>query len=391
MIKSLYQKTYQLLSPYKFAQKFKREISFDFNHNKTALLSYIQAPFAYKDQNSCKATHANYAAAWEIVYILRDLGFNVDVVEASERLFVPQKDYALLIGTLDCIDRFKPYLSDSCVTIFYALGVYVDARNGSDGELGRVQALEKRRGKHYVPKRLFMNPEGIRRSIEKADHVSITGGEATYHTFAEHIRSSKASLCTMPIYPETIPKPIDVPLEQRTEFLWFFGYGQVHKGLDLVIDAFAEMPDCTLNIVGTMEPDFERIYGSTIDQCANIHYHGYLDTSGNKFKTIVDKCLAFIAPTVNEGISCACVTSIQLGLYPIMTPATGVDLPDGLGLNLALCTKEEIKSKMAVLQRADKNQMQLDLLAMREWSIDEYSPFKFKNQFRSIIKQAFKK
>ena len=304
-IKTKLKKLYKKVSPYKFAIKNSCEIEFDFAADKKALLSYIQAPFAFKDQQHCKATHANYAAAWEIVYILRDLGFNVDVVEASNKQFIPNKDYDLVIGTLDCIDRFKPFLPSSCVCIFYALGVYVDARNGPNGELGRIADLEKRTGMYYTPKRLFGNPESIRRSIEIADHVIITGGLSTYETFPERIRVSKSTMCTMPIYPETIPPEIAVPIEERMEFLWFFGYGQVHKGLDLVIEAFLEMPHLRLNIVGNMEPDFEKIYGNTIKTAKNIQCYGYLSTQSEQFNKVISKCFAFVAPTENEVISFA--------------------------------------------------------------------------------------
>ena len=389
-IKTKLKKLYKKVSPYKFAIKNSCEIEFDFAADKKALLSYIQAPFAFKDQQHCKATHANYAAAWEIVYILRDLGFNVDVVEASNKQFIPNKDYDLVIGTLDCIDRFKPFLPSSCVCIFYALGVYVDARNGPNGELGRIADLEKRTGMYYTPKRLFGNPESIRRSIEIADHVIITGGLSTYETFPERIRVSKSTMCTMPIYPETIPPEIAVPIEERMEFLWFFGYGQVHKGLDLVIEAFLEMPHLRLNIVGNMEPDFEKIYGNTIKTAKNIQCYGYLSTQSEQFNKVISKCFAFVAPTVNEGISCACVTSIQLGLYPIMTRETGVDFPEELNVYLDECSKESLKEKIMHVNSYDKNQLQCELEKMNKWAKEQYSPNKFRNQFSSIILKNLK-
>lgn len=389
-IKTKLKKLYKKVSPYKFAIKNSCEIEFDFAADKKALLSYIQAPFAFKDQQHCKATHANYAAAWEIVYILRDLGFNVDVVEASNKQFIPNKDYDIVIGTLDCIDRFKPFLPSSCICIFYALGVYVDARNGPNGELGRIADLEKRTGMYYTPKRLFGNPESIRRSIEIADHVIITGGLSTYETFPERIRVSKSTMCTMPIYPETIPPEIAVPIEERMEFLWFFGYGQVHKGLDLVIEAFVEMPHLRLNIVGNMEPDFEKIYGDIIKNARNIKCHGYLNTQSEQFNKVISKCFAFVAPTVNEGISCACVTSIQLGLYPIMTRETGVDLPEGLGVNIDLCSKESLKKKIMYVNNYDKEKLQAELKKMRNWTIEKYSPDTFVMQFSSIVRNVIK-
>lgn len=375
--------------PYHFATKCNSEITFLCNSatkkKHVALLSYILAPFQYKDQNSCKAEHANFAAAWEIVYILNELGYDVDVVEASNKQYSIEEEYDLVIGTLDCIERFSPFLPTHCKKIFYALGVYVDERNGLKGELGRVLELEKRTGGNYIPKRLFPNPELIKRSVEKADAVIITGGEATINSFPNHILK-KSIPCTMPIYPETIPKIGFLDINNATEFLWFFGFGQVHKGLDLVIEAFEQTPEFTLNIIGMMEDDFYKIYGSIIERSPNIIYHGFMDTSGDAFKNVISKCFSFIAPSVNEGISCACATLLQLGLYPIISRETGIDLPKNTGFTLEENTIKHIMSAIQMVSLMDRNDLIIQLSKLQEFSISAYSPAEFKKQFSNAIK-----
>ena len=356
-------------------------------HSKKALLSYILAPYSYSTKEKCPPKHANFHAAWEIVEILNSLGYSVTAVEASNKQFVISEDYDLLIGTLDCIDRFSPYLPKKCRKVFYALGVYVESRNGEAGELKRISALEERTGLNYIPKRLFPNPESIKRSVEKADHLIITGGQATIETFPSKY-SSKSSICTMPIFPNSLGNFSVKHSSVNNEFIWFFGYGQVHKGLDLVIEAFTKMPNLTLNIAGTMEADFEIIYGKVISESENIKYHGYLQTDGCEFESLIKRCRAFVAPTVNEGISCACVSLIQLGLYPIMSEASGVDIESQNYEQLRSCTVPEIIDAVERVSR-----MGVDLLNERvtknsEQAKDMFSPERFRSDFCKSIQKA---
>lgn len=47
--------------------------------------------------------------------------------------------------------------------------------------------------------------------------------------------------------PEEVIKSIS---SSRRNFLWFGSVGLIHKGLDIVIDAFKELPDLSLNVYG---------------------------------------------------------------------------------------------------------------------------------------------
>jgi glycosyltransferase involved in cell wall biosynthesis len=371
---------------------FKPRISYTFNsasntNTKKALLSYILAPYAYKSKSECPPTHANYLAAWEIIEILTEKGYQVTAIEASNKQYVLDTQYDLLIGTLDCIDRFASFLPATCTKIFYALGAYVDARNGPMGELKRVNDLEFRTGKHYIPKRLFPSPESIKRSVQKCDHLIITGGNSTIASFPDEFKS-KSSICTMPIYPNSLGSFNVEHSQENNEFLWFFGYGQVHKGLDLVIEAFLKQPNLVLNIAGTMEPDFENIYGTLIKESPNIKHHGYLQTNSTKFETIVSRCRAFIAPTVNEGISCACVSLIQLGLYPIMAEASGVDLDKYNYTMLETCTVDEILEAVQHVEKMTIETINAKINLNKELALKLYSPEKFKTDFINSLDTA---
>jgi hypothetical protein len=143
-----------------------------------------------------------------------------------------------------------------------------------------------------------------------------------------------------------------------------------------------------LNIAGTMEPDFENIYGTLIKESPNIKHHGYLQTNSTKFETIVTRCRAFIAPTVNEGISCACVSLIQLGLYPIMAEASGVDLDKNNYAMLETCTVDEILEAVQQVEKMSVDTINAKINLNKELALKLYSPEKFKTDFINSLDTA---
>jgi glycosyltransferase involved in cell wall biosynthesis len=391
LVKKIYRAFLKKYYPYVYAKKYNAQITIKSKHknSKLALLSYILEPFKNIRATSSPSKHSNYGNAWEVIRVLNSLGFDVDIIEASQEFDIIEP-YDLVIGTLDCIDRFKPFLPEKTTFIFYALGAYVDTRNGPQGELLRIKNLEKRTQKNYFPKRLFKNAESIRRSVEKADGVIITGGNATIESFPRHILT-KSEICTMPIFPETIPLASKMHKDNiGKEYLWFFGYGQVHKGLDLVIEAFLKMPQYNLNIVGTMETDFYLIYGDKINQSKNIYYYGFLDTKGPQFLEIIQKSFCFIAPSVNEGISCAGAILLQLGLYPIISYETGLDLPDNAGIVLKESSIDEIRAEVEKVSNLTTDELYRQTSILKNYSKEKYSPEAFNYDFTKAVKNIIK-
>ena len=377
-------------SPFRYAKKYNKPIYFQSSNNNKgkALLSYIIEPFRAGSQEQALNTHANYWATWEIVRILNEMGYDVDVIEASNIQFIPQSNYSLVIGTLDCLDRFAPYLKNETIKIFYALGVYVDLRNGPGGELGRIQALENRRNCYYTPKRLFRDPEMIRRSVDVADTVIISGGKTTIESFPPKVRA-KSIVCTIPVEDNTLYKKRDEDLiPQEREFVWFFGYGQVHKGLDLVIEVFIKLQGMTLNIIGAMEQDFYLAYEYELNELENIHFHGFLNTKGEHFKKIMDRSFCFIAPSVNEGISPACISMMKTGLFPIISKGTGIDLPEGLGLTLEHDTINCIHRSIETVYSFSDEALSKQISKLRQFSMNQYSAVAFTHQFTRAVKKA---
>lgn len=81
------------------------------------------------------------------------------------------------------------------------------------------------------------------------------------------------------VYRNPISTPCQYPWPEdedfgdcRKRFLWFGSGGMVHKGLDLVLEAFAEMPEYHLTVCGPVsrEQDLEQACFKELHQTPNI-------------------------------------------------------------------------------------------------------------------------
>ncbi|HSH31500.1 MAG TPA: glycosyltransferase, partial [Candidatus Saccharimonadales bacterium] len=161
--------------------------------------------------------------------------------------------------------------------------------------------------------------------------------------------------------------------------VWFFGGGAVHKGLDLVIDVFAKNPQLTLNIIGNLEQeqDFLNAYQYELSELPNITYHGPLNPAGKKFNDVTSRVFCFIAPSCSESISTAVATCLQLGLMPIISRDTGIDLPDGCGIYLESCSVEEIEAAVLKVSGMDNDSLTDQIARCQQTALRQYSREKF--------------
>ena len=128
-------------------------------------------------------------------------------------------------------------------------------------------------------------------AIERADCATILGNEFTISTFR---------YANKPIYRLPISAPVIYPWPEgkdfeacRRRFLWFGSNGFVHKGLDLVLEAFAAMPEYHLTVCGPikeeMEKDFEKTFYRELYQTSNIRTEGWVDVVSPEFMRIANE------------------------------------------------------------------------------------------------------
>ncbi|HEU0080898.1 MAG TPA: glycosyltransferase [Candidatus Paceibacterota bacterium] len=290
-----------------------------------ALLSYLVSPFTQTPRERHTDPHASYWECAEIAKLLSLRGYEVDVIDWRDERFVPKKPYALCIDIQRNLERLAPLLPQRCTKVFHLVSSYPEFQNSAEGR--RLDDLKRRRGVSLPAHRR----ERVSLAPRFADHIEGFGNRtvhATYARFAKKIAPIR----------ESVAQEFDFPASKDFEtakrsFLWFGGGGAVHKGLDLVLEAFAQMPDLRLHVVGPVhkEAEFMKEYARelalpnvTLYERPRFDGRGRMTVGDRLFSEVAGRCGAIVYLSCSEGTSGAVVQAMHAGLYPIITPETGI-------------------------------------------------------------------
>ncbi len=348
-----------------------------------ALLSYLNQPLKWRADDPRLSGHSNKWESREIAVTLNSLGYGVDAIFYANKSFLPRRKYDVLMDIHGNMQRLAPLLPDS-LKLFHITGSYPRFQNAAEAR--RAKEFEERTSRPYRPKRWIEDPDEFDRSLEAADRCSLIGNETTLSTFPERFRKKitpvRVSASRSYIKPAS-------KLAEGEEFVWFFGTGAVHKGLDRTLEAFSRLPGLKLNVIGRVDRDeeFMAAYQEALRR-PNIRYHGHLDPESDAFREIVERSIAFVAPSCSEGISPAAATMMQAGLYPIVSRETGLTLPDGRGIYLSDCSPEEIAqacSRVADMPAPERDE---SIAECQRFALGEYSREAFSEDMRAYLGSA---
>lgn len=321
------------------------------------LLSYITHPFKLKSDDLTFNFHTNLWECKQIANTWIKHGYNVDIIDWENSTFLPKKDYKVFIDIHFNMERIAPFLGKNCKKILHITGAHWRFQN--DAENKRLLALKERKGFTLQPKRQVPPSFGI----EYADCATILGNSVTQETFAY---SGK------PLYPIPLSTTVQYPLMEkkfekiRKNFLWLGSSGMVHKGLDLVLEAFRDLPDYNLIICGPVnrESDFKKAYFKELYQSPNIKTLGFIDVSSDQFLKVIKNTCAFIYPSCSEGQAGSVITCLHAGLIPVISYESGVDVED-FGIILKKCSIGEIIDSIKGLSQ--KPEIELQQMSEKAW------------------------
>jgi glycosyltransferase involved in cell wall biosynthesis len=280
---------------------------------------------------------------WEVRQVVRSLlaaGFVVDVTQnTGPALPDPVPDYDLAYSLHGLIALIADRLPARTLKVLWLTGSNPGYNNRR--ELERIAALEKRGRTGYRACRQCDATNDLI-ALGLADRCVILGNEHTGSTFDAEHRAKMTRL--MPTSSRLMPVPPVTACDGQPEFLWLGGGGAVLKGLDLILEAFAEMPELTLHVVGfpAEEPEFDRLYETELYRLGNVRLHGFLRPSGPEFAAILARSSVVIAPSASEGASTSVATCLAAGLFPIVSDDTGLDYGEGLSIRLSEMSVEAI-------------------------------------------------
>ena len=348
---------------------------------KRALVSYIVLPFSIPRDDRSFFVHINKWRAKEIVRVLNQLAYIVDVVDYRDTSFVPRRKYDLFIGHAGInFETIVEHLPGNMPKIYFSTGCYW--KWGNEQKRARLTALQERKGirclesLHYF----VQSEEG---ALAAADGVIGIGNEFTSETYAGF---SPVIMINNTAFADDHAEQQRRDFSRaRNHFLYLAGGDNIRKGLDLMLEAFLQLKRQHLWICSLIEPQLAEIYKDALQNRPNIHLVGWVQICSAQFYNIVNLCGFIICPSCNEGQPHSVIECMGQGLVPIVSQACGIDVRD-YGVMLCPCSIEEIVSVVQRLSDFPAEQLQEMSRKVCNVVVDDYSESAFARRFSKAIR-----
>ncbi len=351
------------------------------NKFKRALVSYRVRPLL---QPPPQIRFSNDGIALAIPRALNELGYSVDVVNWDDLNFVPEKKYDLFIGHGG--KNFKSiykHLNKEAIVIYFSTGSYWEFHNTQEEK--RFNDLKLRRGVILPYDRYINKSEEFANSV--ADGIICLGNRhvaKTYSKFPLVLSINNASY-----YDDHYEKAAKDFAKNRKNFLFFSGGGNVHKGLDLLLEVFSGF-DKNLYICTHLDSEFKKFYKRELRDYPNILYVGFIKMRSKKFYDLMDKCNYVIFPSCSEGSPGSVINCLQYGLIPIVSKESNLDVHN-YGILLETCSIENITRVINNVSNKPIDWIKEKSLLARKAAITNYSEETFLNNLKNHIKYIIEK
>jgi hypothetical protein len=354
------------------------------------LVAFHREPALFDDGwEHFQVTSINWESR-EVCRLFLRLGYAVDVVGFKSGVPALGADYRAIFTVAGFLARNDKALPRSATRIVIMTMSSPEFQNQAEGE--RIAELARRRPGAYAGKRAMSDADDYVRSLELADVGILIGNAVTLATYREDLRAKLTPITVTASRVACIKEPADYVPASR-EFLWYFGHGAVLKGLDLLLEVFSRQDRWTLNVVGHVayEPDFDQLYFDELYRNPRIRMLGHLRGDSPILADACRRSFCFIAPSASEGMSNAVATCLQIGLYPILSRRTGIDLPEGCGLYLDELTERAIAAAVARVHAMDESEVKRQIGVIQTDALARYSRERYSRDMGRILGAALAK
>lgn len=325
-------------------EKYNRPIKnyFKTDIKESVLISYITYPF----KRGINLSHTNATEALEIAKIFHEIGYNVDIVDYSYEGNLNYDKYSVIFGFGEPLINSFYYRSHKILTIYYGTGMHVIHQNHAT--LKRIEEVYKKKDEWLLESgRIVDKAWSVQTSL--VDNMITLGNEEVVNSYQKYF---PRKIYNIPVSYYKIFDHNEILKNKnfgdaKNHFLWFGSSGLIHKGLDLLLEVFKELPDLHLHICGPIdnESKFKAIYYEELYNIKNIHTYGFMNIQSNLFKDIVSKCAFTIFPSCSEGEPSSVINVMVYGLVPIVSKMAGIRVKD-FGIEIRELTHASIKESI---------------------------------------------
>jgi glycosyltransferase involved in cell wall biosynthesis len=158
----------------------------------------------------------------------------------------------------------------------------------------------------------------------------------------------------------------------------------VHKGLDLLLEAFANLPQ-HLWISSHLDHNFAYLYTRELTKLPNIHLLGWVQPRSRLFYQVMHRCGFAILPSCSEGQSQSVVECMNQGLVPVVSRECGLSV-DGFGVYIDPCSVVSIAGLVNELSEWAPSRLEGASQAARLAAQSEFSQVAFLQRLEQAIR-----
>ena len=330
--------------------------------------------------------HNNQVEAVEMAKAFHELGYRVDVVNHDNPMAIDYGKYDVLFGSdLAFYNFFMTETARRPRTILYACGAYAALSNAAS--MRRLEEVYRRRGV-WLAGSARLDSTGIGQE-GVVDGLIVLGNE----TSAAPYRAVTARpVHALPLFFHQVEDASEIIqardlAQARRHFIWFSGTGLVHKGLDLVLEAFLRHPELHLHVYGDIEREspFVQAFHHELYQQPNVRVEGFLPLRSPGFRAALLASAFIICPSCAEA-SASSVLNItgNGGVIPILTPACAIDLGD-FGVPIHETTVASVEEALVAASSLEGDELDRRQRASAAFFRAEHSLERFHQRLKAAI------
>lgn len=350
------------------------------NFSMNCLLLYVLEPFK---NGNISNNHQNQWQVRELARIVGEFGINVDVARYDAKGLKLQKMYDLIIDVHPGLNNcYEQNMNIGCRKVAYITGSNPVFSNQAEEE--RLESLCVRRGKRLKERRYA--PPFIKKNMETFDAIFFLGNHQNLETYNKYNLKRvffihNTGVCNFETY--------DYSMKSSQNFLFLASGGQVHKGLDLLLDVFVENKDINLFVCSNFkfEWDFCKLYRKELFHSSNIYPVGFINIESNKFKEICQKCSYVVLPSCSEANAGSVLTGMAAGLIPIVSRECGFS--DDEVHYFKDCSLNNISEAVRDFAGKSKEWVESESKKTLQVVRERYSPNNYSDSIRAAMRELF--
>lgn len=345
-------------------------------NTKTVAICYLTEPFYGKFKRDIPPKNNII----NIVGAFIDLGYCVTVIDHKNgyRKIKESQKFDVIFGFGNSFHTLSQYNSRSdTVKIFY----YTELSEKYNVRLERDRTIKLREIGYTVTNR-SLRAKVYYKDVhaEFADAMLLTGASYQLKHFS-HLNLSQYSIQPSSVL-DTSNTEVTRSLCRQNDFIWLGSNGGVIKGLDVLIESFAQLPKQKLFLFGLSGNDKKTFLKYSYPNIVDCGFH---NPKSQTVKRIAESCKFVISTSFSEGSTTGILTGMGYGCVPIITEFCGTEISNDT--QAIVIPEVNVSSLTKIIKDVIESEITYDHSKIAAYALKTYSAESFKKRFTSKIMQ----